>query len=395
MRTQLNEGPISPKLTAKAAKNVAPILPRDAADTLMDWYAAEARDLPWRRTRDPYAILVSEVMLQQTRVETVLPRYTAFLRRFADLATLAAADIEEVLTEWSGLGYYRRARSLHAAARMVMRNHHGILPADVKALRALPGIGEYTAAAVSSIAHDLPQLAVDGNVARVLCRLMAAVDDPRFVATVRRGLEQALEPTLKRHPPGAVNQALMELGATVCAPRRPRCEECPCEPWCTARELGIETEIPPPRPQRTINVIEAAGVLEQRGRYLMLRGQRPDVNRDMWEFPTIDSRTVEEGTDVERELRHYLEALGLGASKTGQGIRRVRVDSYAKFTEIGQVRHGITYRRIRCRVFRVHSGCRINLDQPSSACSWLSAAEAEEVPLAASARKILRLLAAV
>lgn len=264
-------------------------LPAAAVDALLHWYETEARDLPWRRTRDPYAILVSEFMLQQTRVETVLGRFESFLRRFPDLASLAAADEDEVIAEWSGLGYYRRARALHALARRVVAEHDGTLPREPTVLSKLPGIGPYTAAAVSSIAHSFPVLAVDGNVARVLCRFLSLGDDPRRPA-VRRVLERAAETALGSVPAGALNQALMELGARVCSPRSPRCETCPCESWCAARHEGLEGSIPPPRPRPIEAVVEAAAVLERNGQYLMFHGQRPGVLRDMWEFPTPDSR---------------------------------------------------------------------------------------------------------
>jgi len=189
---------------------------------LLDWYRANRRDLPWRRTRDPYAIWISETMLQQTRVETVIPYYERFLERFPDVAALADAESDDVLGAWAGLGYYSRARNLQAAARQIAERHGGRVPDDVEALRALPGIGRYTAGALASIAFDRPEPIVDGNVARVLARVKGIREDVKQPAVVKRLWEEAAR--LARGPaPGDLNQALMELGATVCVPGEPRC----------------------------------------------------------------------------------------------------------------------------------------------------------------------------
>jgi A/G-specific adenine glycosylase len=210
---------------------------------LLDWYRANRRDLPWRATRDPYAIWISEAMLQQTRVETAIPYYERFLARFPDLQTLADADSDDVLGVWAGLGYYSRARNLHAAARIVVDEHAGELPDDAEALRSLPGVGRYTAGAVASIAFDRPEPVVDGNVSRVFARLRGIRDDVRKAATVRRLWEEAA--ALVRGPhPGDLNQALMELGARVCTPRAPRCPVCPVAHHCEAQRGGDAEALP-------------------------------------------------------------------------------------------------------------------------------------------------------
>lgn len=371
-------------------------VPTDAVDALVRWYEVEARDLPWRRTDDPYAILVSEFMLQQTRVETVRGRFESFLHRFPDLASLAAADEDEVLAEWSGLGYYRRARALHALARRVIADHDGRLPPDPAALSELPGVGPYTAAAVSSIAYSCPVLAIDGNVARVLCRLLSVAVDPRRPAT-RRVLERAVAPAFDSVPAGTLNQSLMELGARVCLPRAPGCRSCPCARWCAARREGTEETIPPPRPRRVEPVVEAAAVLERDGRYLLFRGQRPGVLHAMWEFPTPDSRLRERGLPapdsgigiegvpspddpwLQEELTAFLVERGWPAGS---------------WSFVGEVRHGITTRRIRCRVYRGNArGPRTAPpDHAPVESGWFRMEEAEDLPLGASARKILRLI---
>jgi len=335
---------------------------------MLSWYAEMHRDLPWRRTREPYPVLVSEIMLQQTRVETVLGRYESFLERFPTVTTLAAAPLDDVLAEWSGLGYYRRPRALHALARTVVEKHGGEIPGTLEELQALPGLGPYTAAAVGSIAFGIPALSVDGNVGRILCRIAGIEDDPRC-APVRRRLDAMVADAMRGHPPAALNQAIMELGARVCTPRSPRCHECPCASYCEAHALGIEELIPPSSKETVHAVTEYATVVEKEGRYLLFRGQRPSLVADMWEFPTLDSRLA--GPSSKSSLRQHLEHLGWN------------IELGAK---LGEVRHGMTNRRISCRVYegRLMSG---NSTAPE--CGWFTPEEATELPLAASARKTL------
>ena len=339
-------------------------MPADLADAMLEWYGEMGRDLPWRRTRDPYAILVSEIMLQQTRVETVLGRYESFMERFPDIGALAAADVEDVLAEWSGLGYYRRARGLHALARAVVDEHGGEIPNQLDALLSLPGLGPYTAAAVGSIAFEIPALSVDGNVGRILCRLGGIEDDPRR-APVRRQLEQMVAEAMQAHPPGDLNQAIMELGARVCTPRSPRCDECPCASYCEAHALGIEELIPPSRRETVNAVTEYAAVIERDGKYLLFRGQRPTLVQDMWEFPTLDSRMAASS------LEHHLGNLGW---EVELGAR------------LGEVRHGMTNRRISCLVYE---GRLVKGVAPHPDSGWFTPKEAAKLPLAASARKTL------
>ena len=198
---------------------------------LLDWYERHRRDLPWRRTRDPYAIWVAEIMLQQTRVETVLAYFERFMARFPTLADLAMAPLDDVLKAWEGLGYYARARDLHRAARQVMARDHNEMPRTPEALRDLPGVGRYTAAAVASIAFGYDAVALDGNLRRVLCRLFAIDDDPGRPKT-QRALERLAELMLPPGRAGDFNQALMDLGARYCTARSPKCSICPVRPAC-------------------------------------------------------------------------------------------------------------------------------------------------------------------
>jgi len=250
---------------------------------ILTWYARTRRDLPWRRTRDPYAIWVSEIMLQQTRVETVTPYYARFLRRFPTVAALARAKESAVLAAWSGLGYYRRAKHLHAAARAVVRDHGGAFPRTREALLGLPGIGRYTAAAVASIAFGEEAAAVDGNVIRVLARI-GGLRGRRDSTALRRDVE-AMASELARGPrPGDWAQALMELGATTCLPREPRCSRCPAERACAARKSGDPSRYPSPLPmkaprrERRLLLLARAG-----GRVLLV----PD--EASWSLPTVSS----------------------------------------------------------------------------------------------------------
>ncbi|TVP48233.1 MAG: A/G-specific adenine glycosylase [Gemmatimonadales bacterium] len=270
-----------------------PDFPRGAAEVarfraaLLDFFDDRGRDLPWRRTSDPYLILVSEIMLQQTRVETVVPYYRKWIERFPDAATLAAADTEEVLRYWQGLGYYRRARNLQLAAREVEAEWGGALPGDAKALGTLPGVGPYTAGAVASIAFGEAVPAVDGNVRRVMARLL---DDPAPGAALLAREVGALVPPER---PGDFNQALMELGATVCTPRSPRCDRCPVAEWCAARAAGTQESRPRPPARKTVpRMVEAVAVVVRPGDsgWEVLLRRRPDdgLLGGMWECPGVE-----------------------------------------------------------------------------------------------------------
>src|SRR3954451_21975189 len=254
------------------------------ADTLLAWFDRHRRDLPWRRSNDPYAIWLSEVMLQQTRVETVLPFYHRFLARFPTVEGLAAAELSEVLALWSGLGYYRRARQLHAAARMIAEL--GTFPSTLEGLLALPGVGAYTAAAVASIAFGVATPVMDGNVERVLSRCLALETDPKSGGARRQLLAAAAE-LLDLSRPGDSNQALMELGATLCSPRRPKCLLCPLRPGCRAVREGDPESYPAPRVKRDAERHRLlVAVVEDDSGVLLFR--RPDDSSPpaaTWELP--------------------------------------------------------------------------------------------------------------
>jgi A/G-specific adenine glycosylase len=306
------------------------------AGPLLEWYARKRRDLPWRENPTPYRVWISEVMLQQTRVEVVIPRYQRFLRRFPSLESLAAASEAEVLSEWSGLGYYRRARALHSAARVVMSDHGGRFPRELAAARSLPGVGPYTAGAVLSIAYNLPVPILDGNVERVLARVFRIGGDPGRGAAKRRLWELAAE-AVSAAEPSRLNQALMELGALVCLPARPRCEECPLGSLCGSGSRGDAGRFPGRAPGRAREELTLlAAVIAKGGRYLFEERGRSGAAylRGLWGFPLAESPAGGDGALRERLERDW----GL---ETGPGVF------------LGEFRHSITFRRIRVRAFRL------------------------------------------
>ncbi|MGA8221378.1 MAG: A/G-specific adenine glycosylase [Candidatus Acidiferrales bacterium] len=305
---------------------------------LLAWFRAYQRDLPWRRSRDPYRIWVAEVMLQQTRIAAVLPYYRRFLRRFPRVQSLARVREQEVLKFWSGLGYYSRARNLHRAAREIVANHEAKFPHELESALRLPGIGRYTAAAVLSIAYDAPLAVLDGNVARVLARLGAIHGDLR--ASRRwKSLAAAAQELLASEAPGDWNQALMELGETICTPQAPRCGACPVSQWCHAYVQGVVAEIPAPRGKRaTVQVKIAAAILvDARGRTILVRDpgahDRVLFSR-MWQFPA-----VEVARDAEADLEEHLRAT--------LKIAPVPLEA------LTHARHAVTYRNITLLPFLV------------------------------------------
>jgi A/G-specific adenine glycosylase len=278
---------------------------------LLEWYAHNRRDLPWRHSPDPYSIWVSEIMLQQTRVSVVVERYQAFLARFPTLISLALAPEQDVLALWSGLGYYRRARMLHQAAQYVASHHEGNLPVTAKELRKLPGIGAYTAAAIASIAHGEVVAVVDGNVERVLCRMKGwgAGSRKGGGAALRRKIEGLAAQLVDPGQPGDFNQALMELGATVCLPRNPQCRVCPVAGDCTTRG---EHKTPPRPPMLSREVAHALSVRTgrlagQANREVLLE-QRPaslSVMPGLWELPALRDSAVPE-KELRMTVRHAI-----------------------------------------------------------------------------------------
>ena len=288
-----------PEPATTQAKDPAPTLPSPGtsasiASAIIAWHTANARDLPWRNApageRDPYRVLVSEIMLQQTQVARVVEKFGSFLARFPTIAHLAAADEADVLAEWSGLGYYRRARLLHAAAKSVIADHAGQIPSDHATLLSIPGIGRYTAGAIASIAFDQPQPIVDGNVARVVLRLEARAETPNDSKGLKQTWTRAESLVSAATAPGVFNEGLMELGATVCTPRNPRCLHCPIADHCRAHEQSRQDEIPLPKPaaKRKPLYITAILALDAKGRRLVEQRPESGLWAGMHQPPSLD-----------------------------------------------------------------------------------------------------------
>lgn len=321
---------------------------------LLRWYQAGHRDLPWRRTRDPYGIWVSEIMLQQTRAEAVIPYYERFLRRYPTAAALAGAPAEEVLASWSGLGYYSRARNLQKAARLIGRVMDGDFPSRYESLRELPGVGDYTASAIASIAFGLPHAVLDGNVMRVVARLTNDAADIGSSRT-RARFRDIAQGWLDRRHPGEFNQAMMELGATVCLPRAPRCEICPVAARCEARREGTQRQLPVKlRKIDAVQVAMTVAVVERRGRLLLWRRAADSVRlADFWELPSPGQMP-------------QLEAI----------------------PEIGTFRHSITHHRYRVTVRSGRLAPSIRAPRP---LRWVPLGTVPDLPLSTTAKKALRL----
>jgi len=318
---------------------------------LVRWYRAEQRDLPWRRTTDPYRIWVSETMLQQTRVAAVLPYYERFLARFPSVAALAAAPVEDVLALWAGLGYYRRARHLKKAAEIVVARHGGKLPEDAEALLALPGIGRYTAGALRSIAFGRPAPVLDGNVFRLLSRFLAR-EGTWSSSTDKERFWKIAEAAVPSRNAGDFNQALMEMGALVCTPRLPECGRCPIRRRCRARLTGRVDRFPSPRRRpATEEVRRDVFVLRDRRDRILLR-RRPESGRmgGMWELPVENPGT-------------------------------------SPATEAGRFRHSILNKRYRVRVFVAACG---GAAKGGGDVRWVAREEIPGYPLTAMAKKGLR-----
>lgn len=296
---------------------------------LLEWYWKEQRPLPWRATRDPYQILVSEFMLQQTRVETVIPYYGRFLERFPTIRSLAEADLDDVYSAWAGLGYYRRARNLHRAAQCVVQR--GVFPESEADLRGLPGVGDYTAAALASIVLGHPALALDGNALRVLCRYYALTTAPGSAAT-RKQLKALTRPQIPPTAAGDFTQAVMELGARLCLPAQPQCPACPLQSACQAFQRGLTGQLPrnpPARPRQRVELV-ALRIFRQ-GSVLLEKRPNDPFLADQWVLPWFFA-------PADEPLRRYQEAF------PGEPARY-----------LGQVRHGITFRDLEVKVWQWHT----------------------------------------
>jgi A/G-specific adenine glycosylase len=356
---------------------------REARRRATAWFDSNGRDLPWRRTQDPYRVWVSEIMLQQTQVATVLPYYERFLDRFPSVTTLAAAPIDDVLFHWAGLGYYRRARQMHLAAQVVANEHDGIFPTEFEAIRALPGIGRYTAGAIASFALDLPFPIVEANTQRLFARLMH-MTQPTASAVGQEMLWNFAESMLSKQGSGRINQSLMEIGSQLCLPREPKCASCPLQNMCPTFRSGKFEQVPAPKPQKTYtDLVEAALVIsDAAGRVLMRRCEPSERWAGLWDFPRFDVSNAKDDLQMQVSLQEQF------------------MNRYSKSIDIGQqlhtLRHAVTRYRIVLKCFEaslrsellVREGSASQAVVTEPALIWADAKELQSLALNSSAKKL-------
>ncbi len=344
---------------------------------LLAWYRRSRRDLPWRRTSDPYCVWVSEIMLQQTQVATVVPYYERFVASFPDVARLAAADEHDVLRHWEGLGYYRRARQLHRAARQIVADHAGTFPSDLAQVRSLAGIGRYTAGAIVSIAFDTPAPILEANTLRLYSRLLGFRGN-----TANRDGQALLWRFAELLPPrtgaGTLNQALMELGSQVCTPRMPRCEVCPVSVLCAARRLGLQNEIPAARMKPKVESVREAAVVVWRGDKVLLRQHAADERwAGLWDFPRF-AFAHSSPADRDRIL--------------AAGVLRLCGICVEPGEPLATIKHGVTRFRITLECFQArHRTGRLQA-AGGARLKWVRPAGLADHALSMTARRIARLL---
>lgn len=309
-------------------------MPARIAPLLLNWYDDHARDLPWRGIHDPYRTWISETMLQQTRVETVIGYYHRFLERFPDVATLAEADEDDVLKMWEGLGYYSRARNLHKGAKQVVSEYGGEIPSTVDALRGISGIGPYTAGAIASIAFDRPVPAVDGNVIRVVSRLKG-IRENVGIPSVRRALESAAASIVPQTRPGDFNQALMDLGSSICCPGTPDCERCPLRSVCDAYEAGDADELPVLPRKNPPKVLDYDLCMIFSGNRILMRQRTETLLKGLWVFPML------EGHESQRKLLANVR-------------RQLQVEALSIHAE-GEAKHVFTHQIWQMKLYRIET----------------------------------------
>lgn len=338
---------------------------------LLAWYGRSGRDLPWRNCRDPYRIWLSEIMLQQTTVTAVIDYYHRFLAKIPTVKHLAAVPLEDVIDLWAGLGYYSRARNLHTAAKMVVGQFDGAFPEEVELLLKLPGVGRSTAGAVSALAFDRQAPILDGNVRRVLCRLFALQKSPRSTAAEKQLWQWSEQITPAEHVHD-YTQAIMDLGAIVCVPRKPLCDKCPLSELCQARKLGLEQQLPLKQATKKIPTRhEVTLLIDHHGRYLVRRRLAEGFLGGLWEFPTI---SVVDGEDPEPKLRLLFSDFGLrgGAKK------------------VGSIQHVYSHFRLKSEIYRKSIEDFSNVAEGDN--RWFSLDKLKDMALHGAHKKVLHKL---
>jgi A/G-specific adenine glycosylase len=346
------------------------------ASKLLDWYQINKRTPPWRDHPDPYAVWVSEIMLQQTRVETVIPYFEKWMRLFPDIQSLASASEQDVLNAWEGLGYYSRARNLHKAARIVAEQYNGELPRNLDELRKLPGIGRYTLGAIASMAFGMDVSALDGNIKRVYARIFD-VTEPVDSPAGEKLLWQIADENLPKGHAGDYNQALMDLGATICVPKNPRCLICPVMKLCKARQIGTQNERPMLSPKKAVpHYVHAAAVIIERGRVLLAQRPSTGLLGGMWEFP--NGRV---NGDPARELPNALKTAYKLKVKLKRGTHMREA--------LGIVHHGYSHFSVTVHVFP----CELISIPKETHLRWVSLNKLQDYPMGKIDRQIARMIA--
>lgn len=352
---------------------------RRLAKQLLTWFATAARDLPWRKSRDLYHIWISEIMLQQTQVATVIDYYQRFLTAFPTVQTLAAAEEEQVFRLWEGLGYYRRARQIHAASKQIVGKHNGKFPRTFKEVHALPGIGRYTAGAILSIGLDLRLPILEANTVRLLSRLAGFRGDP-LRSVGQKFLWEMAEQILPRKNSGLFNQALMELGSLICTPRSPKCAECPLANLCVAKKKGLQEEIPLPKKRVVFESVTEAAVAIRAGDEVQLRRQQPGERwAGLWDFVRFDI-LAEKAEQIKSEA----------AKKAGE----ITGLCLAPLTHLETLKHSVTRFRItlHCYVTVVVAASRSKTQTVDTETAWVAIDDLETYPLSVTGRQLARWL---
>jgi A/G-specific adenine glycosylase len=346
---------------------------------LLAWYCRNARTLPWRETSDPYAIWVSEIMLQQTQVATVVPYFKRFLASFPTVTALAAAPEERVLRHWEGLGYYRRARQLHAAAKKIVAEHSGEFPRDRESILHLPGIGRYTTGAIMSIAFDARQPILEANSIRLLSRLTEFRGDPQSTAG-KELLWNAAESFLPSRGCGMFNQALMELGSLICTPRNPKCDDCPLSSLCPTNLNGLQSVIPAPARQPTIEETFEVAIIARRddGAILLRKCAHGERWAGLWDFPRFQLASTHGELPTKRELARLLS-------------RFAGLDS-PKFAHFATLRHQVTRFRIKLDCFTAEIADDSLTLKDGEEARWIQPRQLAKYPLSTTGRKLAKLL---
>ena len=347
-----------------------------AHTALLAWFAANQADLPWRRDRSPYRVWLSEAMLQQTQVETVIPYFERFLDEFPDIQALAAAPLDRVLKAWEGLGYYSRARNLHRAAKVVVEEHAGLIPATVDELIKLPGVGRYTAGAIASLAYGVDAPVLDGNVIRVLTRLLDIPDDVSS-PSIRQALWQTAIDFLPAGQAGPWNESLMELGRRICTPRKPACDACPLAEFCQAKQAGVQALRPVKAPRKKVPHVEvAAGVIQREdGRILIAQRPVDKMLGGLWEFPGGKREPGE--TLAECLAREIREELGI---------------EIAVGEHFAVVNHAFTHFKMTMYVFKCRHTSGLPQTLGCAAWAWVTPDEFDEYAFPVTDRKVIAAL---